>query len=143
MSLSATGCRRSLFSFFGSCGVGHGIPSPSPRTRVKPFEVAKYRIFRVRMRVTPNPANGLVTGATRLMQLKWGTQTEPIIRSDHTVDFLGANVAVAGFIPDGKWHEYFFELNRRGDWCGWVNELWFGLSGVQYAVVDIDWMRFE
>ena len=113
------------------------------RTRVVPFDASRYTRFGLRMRITPNPGNGPVGSPTRLMQLKWGTEKEPIIRADHTVDFTGSNVARTDCIPDGQWHEYTFDLTRADRWQGAVNELWFGLTDLPQAVVDIDWMRFE
>lgn len=115
----------------------------SIRTRIKPFDAAKYKRFRLRMRLAPNPADGPVDGTPRRLQLKWGTTADPIIRPDRTVDFFGENVAFSSCVPDGQWHECLFDLDCRGDWRGQVDELWLGLSGLPKSVIDIDWMRFE
>ena len=114
------------------------------RQRTVPFAASKYNSFKLRMKVTLNPAYGLGRfkdkGAT--MRLKWGTAASPIIRKDLSVDTEHAVVS-APVVADGEWHEYSVDLAGNPAWTGDVNELWFEAINAKHAIVEIDWMRFD
>lgn len=111
------------------------------RQRLVPFDAKRYRQFRVRMRITPNPQVPPGEGP-RKMRLKWGTAEEPIIGNCNAVDFE-IRIASAEVKTDGAWHEYAIDLSRNRFWGGKVNELWFEGVDLRHATVEIDWMRFE
>ena len=106
-----------------------------------PFDATRYRQFRARMRITPNPQVPPGEGP-RKMRLKWGTTEEPIIGNCNAVDFE-IRIASAEVKTDGAWHEYAIDLSRNRFWDGKVNELWFEGVDLRHATVEIDWMRFE
>ena len=111
------------------------------RQRVVPFEAATHANFRVRMKVTLNPAHGLGKEKEAKMRLKWGTSERPIIGAGCAVDAT-RSVASAPVVADGAWHEYALDLSKHPDWTGSIDELWFEGVNATYAEVEIDWMRF-
>jgi len=134
-----TRCQAGALHFITSFSDNYQI-----RQRLVPFPAAKYRTFKLRMRVTLNAAEGMGknTAEAPRMRLKWGTTAHPIIRPDLTVDYDGSRVC-APVKADGAWHEYELPLADDPAWCGAVDELWFEAINARHAVVDIDWMRFE
>jgi hypothetical protein len=112
------------------------------RQRVMPFDAAKYKTFRIRMRITPNAKAGLCGVKNPDMRLKWGTAVKPIIGPGLKID----NKRYLASCPvkvDGEFHEYTLELSANRDWKGQVDELWFEACQVMHARVAVDWMRFE
>ena len=112
------------------------------RQRVVPFDAAKYRRFRVRMKITPNAKHGLGDVKEHVMRLKWGTNERPIIPPSLFVDETHC-VAKCPVTIDGEFHEYALDLAANADWRGMVDELWFEACQAMHARVAIDWMRFE
>ena len=112
------------------------------RQRVVPFDAAKYRRFRVRMKITPNAKHGLGDVKEHVMRLKWGTNERPIIPPSLFVDETRC-VAKCPVALDGEFHEYALDLAANADWRGMVDELWFEACQATHARVAIDWMRFE
>ena len=114
------------------------------RQRLEPFAAAKYGAFRLRMKVSLNPAFGLGRFAEKgaRLRLKWGTTAVPVIRKDLSVDF-DRSVVSAPIVADGEWHEYSVGLAGNPDWTGDVNELWLEAVNAKHAIVEIDWMRFD
>ncbi len=112
------------------------------RQRVVPFEAATHSNFRLRMKVTLNPAHGLGEAKEAKMRLKWGTSERSIIGPGCAVD-VTRSVVSAPVVADGAWHEYALDLSKNADWAGRVDELWFEGVNTTYAEVEIDWMRFE
>ena len=112
------------------------------RQRVVPFDAAKYRTFRIRMKITPNEEEGLGGISDPDMLLKWGTSECPIIGSGLVVD-KDRNVLGCPVCVDGNFHEYALDLSSDPGWEGQVDELWFEACNVLHARVAVDWMRFE
>ena len=112
------------------------------RQCVVPFDAAKYRRFRVRMKITPNAKHGLGDVKEHVMRLKWGTKERPIIPPSLFVDETRC-VAKCPVALDGEFHEYALDLAANADWRGMVDELWFEACQAMHARVAIDWMRFE
>ena len=112
------------------------------RQCVEPFAAAKYRTFRVRMRLTPNAKAGLGGVKTPDLRLKWGTKERPIVGPGLVVDEKRA-VASCPVRVDGEFHEYALDLASNPDWRGEVDELWFEACQVMHVRAAIDWMRFE
>ena len=112
------------------------------RQRVEPFDAAKYRTFRIRMKITPNKKTGLGDADMSDMRLKWGTKERPIIGSGLVVDDRHC-VAGCPVYVDGEFHEYSLGLSASPEWKGSVDELWLEACSVLHARVAIDWMRFE
>ena len=112
------------------------------RQRVAPFDAAKYRSFRIRMKVTPNAKAGLGDVKEPAMRLKWGTAERPVIGPGIAVDEKRC-VAGCPVKADGEFHEYALDLSSNPDWKGMVDELWLEACQVMHARVAIDWMRFE
>ena len=112
------------------------------RQRVVPFEAAKYKTFRVRMRVTPNAKAGSGGVKNPDMRLKWGTAEHPIIGSGLAIDERRC-VASCPVKVDGEFYEYAIDLSANPDWKGMVDELWFEACPIMHARVAVDWMRFE
>jgi hypothetical protein len=117
---------------------GGGI-KPAIRTRVQPFEAAKFKTFTARMRVTPSvrvPAKG-----GERMKLLWGTENTPVFSKDFVL--TDANTAALPIRPDGEWHTYSVSLADNPHWKDKVNEVWFDPVNLDAAYVDIKWLRFE
>ena len=112
------------------------------RQRVVPFDAAKYRKFRLRMKIVPNAKTGLGDDKTPVLRLKWGTKERPIIGPGLVVD-EARSIAKCPVTADGEFHEYEIDLSANADWTGAVDELWFEACQVPHARVAIDWMRFE
>ena len=114
------------------------------RQRMVPFAAEKYRTFKLRMKVSLNPAFGLGRFKDKgaQMRLKWGTKEIPIIQKDFSVDNEKL-VACAPVLADGEWHEYAIDLAGNADWKGQINELWFEAINARHAIVEIDWMKFD
>ena len=112
------------------------------RQRVMPFTASMYRVFRIRMKVTPNVTMGHVGMKIPAMRLKWGTAERPIIGQGMVVD-IKRSAASCLVTADGAFHEYTFELSANPDWKGMVDELWFEACQSKHVHVAIDWMRFE
>ena len=112
------------------------------RQCVRPFDAAKYRTFRIRMRITPNAQWTADERDVPEMRLKWGTRDCPIIRPGIVVDDKGC-VAGCSVKADGAFHEYALDLSANPEWKGMVDELWFEACQIMHARVAIDWMRFE
>ena len=112
------------------------------RQRVMPFAASKYRIFHVRMKITPNATVVLNSKALLAMYLKWGTNDCPIIGPGLKVDrkrcCQGCPVKA-----DGEFHEYSLDLSANPDWKGSVDELWFEACLPKNIHVAIDWMMFD
>ena len=113
------------------------------RQRVVPFDAAKYKTFRVRMRITPNDKAGLGDAKKIDMKLKWGTTEHPILIRPGLVVDESSYVASCPVVADGEFHEYELGLSANPDWKGMVDELWFDACHVLHARVSVDWMRFE
>jgi hypothetical protein len=110
------------------------------RQCVMPFDAAKYRTFRIRMKITPNGKTGLAKKSD--MRLKWGTKDCPIIGPGIVVEWK-RSVAGCPVIMDGEFHEYSLDLSANSDWKGMVDELWFEACRITHARVAIDWMLFD
>ncbi len=113
------------------------------RQRVVPFDAAKYKTFRVRMRITPNDKAGLGDAKKIDMKLKWGTTEHPILIRPGLVVDESSYVASCPVVADGEFHEYELGLSANPYWKGMVDELWFDACHVLHARVSVDWMRFE
>ena len=111
------------------------------RQRIAPFASEECGMFRIRMRVKPNPRTGLGRTKTPMMRLKWGTPETPIIGKGLVVDPKRC-VASCPVVCDGEWHEYALDLAAHADWRGRVDELWFEAADVMDARVAIDRMCF-
>ncbi|NLG15475.1 MAG: hypothetical protein GX561_14890 [Lentisphaerae bacterium] len=112
---------------------------PAIRTRIKPFDAAKFKSFKIRMRITPNEARQ-PTGDEKIT-LFWGTDKHPIF----TQNLLSTRHGITS-IPvkiDGKWHEYTIPLDTCENWFGDINEVWLDPANLNFAWVDIKWMKFE
>ena len=114
----------------------------SIRQRVVPFDAAKYRKFRLRMKIAPNAKTGLEGVTAPEMRLKWGTTGSPVIEPGIVVDERHS-VLTCPVNADGEFHEYVLDLSANTDWKGMVDELWFEACAIPHARVTIDWMRFE
>ena len=112
------------------------------RQRIAPFAAEERGMFRIRMRVKPNPRTGLGRTKTPMMRLKWGTPETPIIGRGLVVDPKSC-VASCPVVCDGEWHEYALDLAAHADWRGRVDELWLEAADVMDARVAIDWMRWQ
>ena len=113
------------------------------RQRVMPFDAAKYKTFRVRMRIMPNDKAGLGDAKKIDMKLKWGTTEHPILIRPGLVVDESSYVASCPVEADGEFHEYELGLSANPYWKGMVDELWFDACHVLHARVSVDWMRFE
>ena len=112
------------------------------RQRVIPFDAAKYRLFRVRMKMTSDKATKLDDAVKLSLRLKWGTDERPIIGPGLEVDWRRC-VASCPVEVDGKFHEYTLPISANPNWKGMVDELWFEACQTKHVHVAIDWMRFE
>jgi hypothetical protein len=116
-----------------------GGKKPAIRTRVQPFDAAKFKAFTVRLRVTPSfrvPAKG-----GEQLKLLWGTETTPVFSKDFVL--TDANTAALPVQTDGEWHTVSVSLAANPNWKGQVDEIWFDPVNLDAAYVDIKWMRFE
>ena len=112
------------------------------RQSVMPFDAARYRTFRIRMKIAPNAQGEANECDIPAMRLKWGTRDRPIIRPGIVIDETGC-VAGCPVKADGEFHEYAIDLSANPSWNGMVDELWFEACKILHARVAIDWMRFE